>query len=116
MYNEVLDLIVPDGSNHLILVTKILLGVFANIPAYDNYFCKTFRTISEQSGISRCRFRTVNEESLLFIQQFYQDNHGVIDKLQQSRRVYGFDGQPTPLHYSKAKLIDMYGFEKGFTL
>jgi len=61
----------------LTLITKILLGVFGFVPAFDNYFCDTFRNIA----VGKCGFRTLNDNSLSFIKSFYQANNESIDNL-----------------------------------
>ncbi|MDD2257147.1 MAG: hypothetical protein PHQ26_02465 [Bacteroidales bacterium] len=100
------NLINKDNSD-LILITKILLGVFGFIPAFDNNFCDSFRTI--YSG--QCGFRKVNEKSLAFIRRFYESNKTTIDKLSSETFTTDFmTGQKTTLHYPKSKIIDMYGF------
>ena len=82
------------------LITKIMLGVFANIPAYDQYFRKSFK------------LHSVNEKSLLKIKKFYDENREIFD----SYKIHTFDfltSQETDIIYTKAKLIDMYGFMDG---
>ena len=82
------------------LVTKIMLGVFANVPAFDQYVKKTF-------GVW-----VVNKNSLLKIRDFYNINKSVID----SFKIYTFDfltSQETDIIYTRAKLLDMYGFIYG---
>jgi len=82
------------------LVTKIMLGVFANIPAFDQYFTKSLKVNS------------VNEKSILKIKKFYLENKDVFD----SFKIYTFDfltSKETNNLYTKAKLIDMYGFIDG---
>ena len=37
-----------------------------------------------------------------------------IKKLSNEIKVFDFYGQPTKYHYSKAKIIDMYGFQVGY--
>ncbi len=79
------------------LVTKIMLGVFANIPAYDQYFRKSLK------------LHSVNKKSLLKIKKFYEENKKKID----SFKIYTLDfltSQETDIVYTKAKLIDMCGF------
>jgi len=39
-----------------------MLGVFGNVPAFDQYFCKGFR------------MHTFNEKSLLKLKEFYDEN------------------------------------------
>ena len=82
------------------LVTKIMLGVFANVPAFDRYFRKTFKVHS------------FNKKSLNKIKEFYLQNKSEFDDF---RVVYTFDfesGNETKVRYTKAKLMDMYGFMK----
>jgi len=33
-------------ESHITLVTKIMMGIFGCIPAYDTYFCKAFKELS----------------------------------------------------------------------
>jgi hypothetical protein len=95
---------------HLTLVTKILLGVFAFVPAFDTYFCKTFKDIFENEEL---KFSKFDQDSLKAIKQFYDFNKTEIDY--HSNNIYTFDfnsGKPTNIKYKKAKIIDMYGFQK----
>lgn len=82
------------------LVTKIMLGVFANIPAFDQYFRKSLKVHS------------VNKKSLLKIKEFYLENKEDFD----SFKIHTFDfltSKETNNIYTKAKLIDMCGFIAG---
>jgi hypothetical protein len=80
------------------LVTKIMLGVYGNIPAFDQFFKKGL-------GVG-----SVNEKSLNKIKNFY-DKHK--DEFNQEIKVLDFENEETELRYTKAKLVDMYGFQKG---
>lgn len=91
------------------LTTKIMLGVFGFIPAFDSYFCNTFRKIVN----GKCGFRSVNKEALKFIQMFYENNKEIIDNI--DIKTFDFTtGEKTNMKYPKAKIIDMYGFQMGF--
>ncbi len=82
------------------LATKIMLGVFANIPAFDQYFRKSLKVHS------------VNKKSLLKIKEFYLENKEDFD----SFKIHTFDfltSKETNNIYTKAKLIDMCGFIAG---
>jgi hypothetical protein len=82
------------------LVTKIMLGVFGNVPAFDDFFRKGFGTHS------------FGKKSLLLIAKFYEENKGLID----STEIYTFDhatAHATHRKYTKAKIIDMIGFIEG---
>ena len=52
------------------LVSKIMLGVFANVPAFDTYFRKSLKVHS------------FNKKSLLKIKDFYEDNKDTFDSYQ----------------------------------
>ena len=82
------------------LISKIMLGVFANTPAFDQYFKKSIQV----SGL--------NKSAIKKITAFYERNKALID----SYKIKTFDyssGKETGLYYSKAKIIDMYGFSDG---
>lgn len=79
------------------LVTKIMLGVFANVPAFDTYFCKNM-------GVTK-----FNEENLMKIRVFYEKNKEIFDK----SKIYTYDfldPNKKVFRYTKAKLVDMCGF------
>lgn len=100
---------------HRTLVTKVLLGVFGIVPAYDEYFCNTFRNISKQDKDNKkhCGFRALNKDSLNIITLFYNKHKQEIEALQNKAYIIDFEGNKTELQYTSAKIIDMYGFQKG---
>jgi len=86
------------------LATKIMLGVFANIPAFDDNV-KNFLS-------KKLHVRSVNKKSLLKIKEFYEEYKSDFDSFE----VYTFDfltSKKTDIKYTKAKLIDMCGFIYG---
>jgi hypothetical protein len=108
LYKDVKKLLVLDGKSDMTLVTKALLGVFGFIPAFDQYFCQTFREIYKSQG---CSFRSVNDEALKCISDFYNCNRQVIDNISMNINTIDFLAeQSTAVNYPKAKIIDMYGF------
>lgn len=83
-----------------ILITKIMLGVFGNVPAFDTYFKKGFKAA------------TFGPKALQRIAAFYSENSAVIEKL----RVPTLDfatGELTSRKYTRAKVIDMAFFIEG---
>jgi hypothetical protein len=109
IYREIKDRLIIDDKAHKTLITKVLLGVFGFVPAFDDYFTKTFREISGE----RCRFRSVNRNSLTMIKEFYEANHTTIDRWSEQTFTTDFlTGQKTTTTYPKAKIIDMYGFQR----
>ena len=110
IYNDIKTRLINNNNSDLTLITKILLGVFGFIPAFDNFFCNSFRAISE----GQCGFRSVNQKSLSFIKTFYEANKTTIDRLSDETFTTNFvAGRKTTLNYPKAKIIDMYGFTAG---
>jgi len=82
------------------LVTKIMLGVFANVPAFDQYVKKSLK------------INMLNKRSLLKVHNFYENNKPMIDDI----KIHSFDflnGIDTNVLYTKAKLIDMCCFIDG---
>ncbi len=110
LYNDIKCCLISNSNADLVLITKILLGVFGFVPAFDRYFADTFRDIS--SG--QCGFRRVNNNALSLIKDFYEANHEAIDRLSSQTFTTDFlTGQKTKVNYPKAKIIDMYGFSVG---
>src|SRR5258706_9196587 len=77
LYNEIKGCLIDNGNADLVLITKILLGVFGFVPAFDRYFTDAFRDISG----GKCGFRRVNRNSLTVIKDFYEANRITIDRL-----------------------------------
>jgi len=82
------------------LVTKIMLGIFGNVPAFDSFFKKGF-------GV-----RSLDAHALARISRFYEANSGIID----DNLLPTFDfvtGRATTRRYTRAKVIDMIFFIEG---
>jgi hypothetical protein len=83
-----------------ILVTKIMLGVFGNVPAFDTNFKNGFQV------------SILGAKALRKIKAFYATNSLVVEK----HRVATLDfvtGHPTQRLYTRAKVIDMAFFIEG---
>ena len=110
IYNEIKSRLIDNDNSDLTLITKILLGVFGFIPAFDNYFCNSFREISK----GQCGFRKLNLKSISSLKTFYESNKTTIDRLSAETYTTDFStGQKTTINYPKVKIIDMYGFTSG---
>jgi hypothetical protein len=82
------------------LITKIMLGTFGCVPAFDTYFKKGFGAW------------TFGPKALRGIGEFYGANSEVIER----HRVETLDfasGAPTGRRYTRAKVIDMIFFVAG---
>jgi len=111
IYDEIKEIVIEPGKSHLTLVTKIMLGVYGFVPAFDSYFIKTFNNLFK----GKPSFNQFNRQSLESIYQFYLKHKTEIDKLSNDIRVLNFDtGLEGNNRYTKAKIIDMYGFQKSF--
>ncbi len=82
------------------LVTKVMLGVFGNVPAFDQNFRTGF-------GVSMFGMKALKK-----IRAYYQDNADTIDRY----RIPTLDfltGKPTSRSYTRAKVVDMAFFIEG---
>lgn len=91
------------------LVTKIMMGVFGIVPAFDTFFCDVFGSLYRGTGFHSGNFSL---DCLDAIYDFYLQNKQQLDSIKIA--VIDFDGEPIEgMYYKKAKLIDMYGFTRG---
>jgi hypothetical protein len=109
LYNDIKDIIIENGERDIVLVTKIMLGVFGIMPAFDDYFCKCFKEIDP----SKSKFTSVNFNALEVIYDFYLRNNKEIDLLSTKLKTKDFISGKDKHPYTKAKIIDMYGFIEG---
>ena len=84
------------------LVTKIMLGVFGNVPAFDRYFC---------AGM---KMHTFSAKNLGRLAVFYTEHKTVIDRHHRQLKTLDFDtGRNSARHFTRAKIIDMIGIIVG---
>ncbi|UYZ83839.1 hypothetical protein MTZ49_14795 [Entomomonas sp. E2T0] len=113
LYNQIAKKIKLDNRKKVTLITKIMLGIWGCVPAYDSYFTKTFSNIFA----GECAFTSFNKKSLESIKKFYEAYQLDIDCLAKDGdyRTLDFNtGEMTNLPYTKSKIIDMYGFQKSY--
>lgn len=90
----------PGGRSDT-LTSKVMLGVFGCVPAFDRYFRK---------GLGVTSF---GRKSLRTIATFYEDNAEAIDR--HLEPTLDFEtGKASPHRYTRAKVIDMVFFTQGF--
>lgn len=112
LYNKIKELLIPQKQRDLTIVTKVMLGVFANTPAFDQFFVTTFTSMYR----GRSSFNSFDLKSLRCISDFYLNNQHEIQATQESSFILKHHAEIVDLRYSKAKIIDMYGFTKGLLL
>ena len=82
------------------LATKVMLGVFGNVPAFDTYFRAGFRAA------------TFGPKAFGRLGRFYAEHTDTIER----HRIPTLDfhtGEQTLRQYSRAKIIDMIFFIEG---
>ncbi len=110
-YGRIKELLTPVSDKNTkpskTLITKIMLGVFGCIPAYDRYFIAAFK------GKKGFLSPQLNISSIKCIAEFYENNKDEIDSLVKEIWVKNFDGNDTTFNYPIAKIVDMCGFVEG---
>ncbi|WMW23073.1 hypothetical protein RE476_04385 [Methanolobus mangrovi] len=81
-----------------ILSSKIMMGVFGCVPAFDSYF---------KSSLVNNKF---NEKLFNEIYDFYDKHKILLDKYQKDFKTLDVNGGLTQHTYKKAKMIDVIGF------
>lgn len=84
------------------LVSKIMLGTLACVPAYDNFFISGLNAADE----AVLKF---NRKSLTMLSSFITANDEGVSRAQESAK------EITDLYYPKMKIIDMYFWQIGYT-
>lgn len=87
------------------LATKVMLGVFGNVPAFDSRVIAGLRKTPGLTGQFGVR-------ALRAISRFYREHHEVIDRHREHTLDFA-TGQPTQRRYTRAKVIDQIFFIEG---
>lgn len=91
------------------LITKVIMGVFGAVPAYDNYFIKGLKRCHAEDS-NRCPQKicqTFNEKSIGQLAAFY--SHNKIEFTQAYRSI-----NSNSRTYPHMKMVDMYFWNIGF--
>lgn len=91
------------------LITKVLLGVYGSVPAFDTYFQAATRAWADNGR----GFGTLNRDSLVKLRKIYEANKDVIDGLRgKTLAITGSRDEQefTDRLYTRAKVIDMACF------
>lgn len=90
------------------LTSKIMLGVFGNVPAYDNYFLNWIKK-SPDKNIPQ----NFSRKSLLAIKKYYDENlESAMSRIDGIETLEYYDDSSN-IYYTKAKLVDIYGYCNG---
>lgn len=85
-----------------ILITKILMGTFGCVPAYDRFFMTGIKNYKVARGV-------YNEKSIVELSNFYINNNELLEKCRINISSNG-------LEYPQMKLIDMCFWQVGYDL
>lgn len=81
-----------------VLITKILMGAFGSIPAYDRYFC---------AGAKRCGLpQTFSERSFPKLCAFVRDSWGDVERTAEEMKFLTAEGRELGLCYPPMRVID----------
>ncbi len=94
------------------LVTKIMLGVFGSVPAFDQYVVAGFRRHQRSIGSRASPF---GSSALSKLSSLYTDpaHRPYIDRHVRMTTTLQFGGTPGNLKYPKAKILDMILYVEG---
>lgn len=96
-------------------ITKIMLGVFGNVPAFDSYFKKATNLSIKTKTKKRELFEQSFKDALSLIENFYNKNKNDVNLICKKRKTLDFNtGKNTQIHYTRAKIIDMAFFSEGY--
>ena len=98
--DEIYDALGKENGATWTLLSKIMLGVYCNIPAFDTNFRASFRVSYP------------TQKTLMKLRNFYERNREVLDSIEIPTLDFK-EGKLTDILYPKVKLIDMYGFIDG---
>ena len=85
------------------VITKIMLGVYGCIPAFDQYVCETYGTST---------MGDLTKKNIQGIVSTYNKHKQLIDTLAQATPVLSFNEHIKGLTYTPAKIIDMIAFTR----
>lgn len=112
-YEELRKALLPVGVAHVTLVGKVMLGVWGCLPSFDRYFRQGFGQLADKRG-EKSAFNWVNDHSLGMLGEFHSRNQHEISTLASQYTTLTFGGDFTSRPLPLAKVIDMYGFQRGY--
>jgi hypothetical protein len=104
-YKDIEKILSENGKHRVsdTLITKIMLGIFGNVPAFDAYFKKG------------SKLKTFNNKSLKQILEFYNNYNKIISKEASDIKTFNFCNKvKIKRSYTKAKIVDMIFFIEGY--
>lgn len=101
-YQQIQATLGREHNSDTTLVTKIMLGIFGNTPAFDSNFRKGFS------------MHSFNKKNLKKVADYYLEHQNIVDNASENIKTIDFiTGRPIDRNYTRAKIIDMIGFMEG---
>ena len=93
------------------LITKVLMGVYGAVPAYDNYFLQGLHTchIWDENRCPKKITKTFNMKSVIELAEFYENNR---DEFSKAYKMIGANRS----RYPQMKLVDSYFWTIGYSI
>jgi hypothetical protein len=110
--------LVGDNDITVTLLTKVLFGVFGFIPALDSLFQKTMHLNKQYFGVKSKLFKQRFSDVLGRVSKIYEINRTKINEVYEKKeyKTLVFNDGEVPKRYTKAKIIDMYGFYRQYSM
>jgi hypothetical protein len=106
--------LLPDGGRGLTLISKVMMGVWGCVPSFDTYFVRTYRNLAETKQEASA-FSRVGIDALGLLGDVYERHADEIDAVRQRYTTWDMTtGQPTERPMTRAKVLDIYGFQNAF--
>lgn len=111
-WSDLKQALLPEGGAALTLVSKVMVGVWGCIPSFDTYFLQTFQGRLSTTPAEKRAWRNAGHDSLRMMTEIWQAHQEEIERVRTSYQVLSSaTGQPTPRHLTRAKVLDIYGFQ-----
>lgn len=111
-YDEIRGALKIAQESQITVVTKVMVAVFACIPAFDRNFAAGFRRVLGRHA--KLPYEQIGDDVLRLLAAFYRANQPDIDALHRVSRTVAFGGDSVTDHrLSRAKIVDMYCYQLG---
>lgn len=106
--------LLPEGGASLILISKVMMGVWGCVPSFDTYFTATMRWLSETPA-ERASWRKANRQGLSSLHEIYLEHADEVENVRAANAVWSFAlGGPGQHAMPRAKVLDIYGFRRAY--
>lgn len=106
--------LLPEGGRSLTLVSKVMMGVWGCIPSFDTFFQSAFKGLW-QTRAERGAFNRVGVDALRHLADVYDQHAEEVETVRHRFTTWDMNtGYPTGRPMTRAKVLDIYGFQTSF--